>query len=385
MINNNTDFTNHNEQVKALWQDYYSGKNKRVPMTIACNPRMILLDEQLNTAGYTFEQYFNSPEIMAAVQLQFIEYRDTALWYDHIMGIDNINFSLYVDYQNVMEPNWFGCPISFNGQDPGTMPILNDENKYDYLKQKIEPISGIYEKALRFYEYFLDMQKSGFLYKNKPIAAVYEPGEGIDGPFTTACSIRGTTEMCLDLYLDTDFALELMDYITENNIKRIKAFRKYFGKPEKTSKFYFADDSIALLSAEDYIKYVLPFHKRLYEELSTGEEGGWAHFCGNATRHFKTVSQEVNITSFDTGFPVNFGQLQKELGADIQISGGVHVDILLNGNTEQIKAETKRILEEVKPLTNRFIIKEANNLSPRTPPTNIKAMYDAVKEFGYFE
>jgi hypothetical protein len=41
-------------------------------------------------------------------------------------------------------------------------------------------------------------------------------------------------------------------------------------------------------------------------------------------------------------------------------------------------------LEEVKPLSRRFTIKEANNLSPGTKPVSLLAMYRAVEEFGYY-
>ncbi|MDR2375867.1 MAG: uroporphyrinogen decarboxylase family protein, partial [Treponema sp.] len=56
----------------------------------------------------------------------------------------------------------------------------------------------------------------------------------------------------------------------------------------------------------------------------------------------------------------------------------------LRGNAGEIRAETKRILEEVKPLTRKFTIKEANNLSPCTRPESLLAMYEAVKEYGRY-
>lgn len=382
---NTIDFQSHNDEVRALWSDYYNGNNKRIPMTIAANPRIILLDPLLNTERISFDDYFNNPTVMSAIQLQFVEYRDTVLQYDHIMGLDYIDFPLYVDFQNVMEPEYFGCPIRYQEKsDPGCMPILSDENKYSYLKNLREPISGLYERALEYYNFFLDLKTKGFTYKQKPISNVFEPGEGTDGPFTNACNIRGTTEMCLDLYCDENFAFELLDYITEHTIARIKAFRKHFGHLEKSPNFYFADDSIALLLTDDYKKFILPFHKKLYRELSTGENPGGVHLCGDASRHFKTISEELNIKSFDTGFPIKHSEVQRTLGADVQISGGVHIDILLNGNPKKVEDETQRIIEEVKPHTRKFIIKEANNLSPRTPPENIAAMYRAVKKYGFF-
>jgi uroporphyrinogen-III decarboxylase len=75
----------------------------------------------------------------------------------------------------------------------------------------------------------------------------------------------------------------------------------------------------------------------------------------------------------------------RELGPDIRVDGGVHVDILQNSTPEAIRAETKRIIHAVKPYTKRFVMKEANNLPPCTPPVNIRAMYETVLEYGRYD
>jgi len=92
----------------------------------------------------------------------------------------------------------------------------------------------------------------------------------------------------------------------------------------------------------------------------------------------------LGITSFDSGFPVRHGELVQALGPDIELLGGVHINLLLNGTPEAVADEARRILEEVKPHTRRFILKEANSLAPRTPPENMLAMYNAVKKYGFY-
>jgi uroporphyrinogen-III decarboxylase len=208
---------------------------------------------------------------------------------------------------------------------------------------------------------------------------------GTDGPFTVGCCLMGATDLCIALYEEPDFARDFLGYVTDATIARIKYFRRLYGKPEKTENFGFADDSISLLSVKDYREHILPFHKKLVRELSYKGDNNGMHLCGNATHLFKTMVEELNIRGFDTGFPVRFGELVRELGPTIGISGGVHVDILLWGNHEEIRGETKRILEEVKNLTRKFTIKEANNLSPCTKPESLLVMYNAVKEFGSYE
>lgn len=383
----NIDYQKHNEEVKQFLTQYNEGTNPRIRMSISCNPRMILLDPQLNPDGITFEQYFNAPEIMLKIQARFMECLSCDIIYDHIMGMEEAEFTLYPDFQNILEPCWFGASVYYaKKNDPGARSFLTDENKSEIFKRgMLDPFGGIMQKAINFRDYYLEQQQVGFSYKGKPIKNVGLPGLGTDGPFTNACSLRGATSMCIDLYEDPGYAQELLAYITENTIARIRAMRKFYGLPEKSACMGIADDSIAMLSTEDYIRYILPFHKQLFNELTTGEQPNGIHLCGDATRHFAAIARELNVNNFDTGFPVKHGELVRELGKDITISGGVHVNLLKSGPVDEIIAETRRILEEVKPYNRRFIIKEANNLSPGTSPEHLLVMYNTVKQYGYFE
>ena len=152
---------------------------------------------------------------------------------------------------------------------------------------------------------------------------------------------------------------------------------------ETADTMWFADDSIALISENDYIKLILPFHKKLKAALSAEGSATMIHLCGDAERHFKTIRRELNAVRFDTGYPINHGRVVRELGDDVTILGGVKVQTLLHGDADDVRAETKRILLDVLPCKN-FVMRDANNLSPRTPPENLVAMYETVKEFGKF-
>ena len=90
----------------------------------------------------------------------------------------------------------------------------------------------------------------------------------------------------------------------------------------------------------------------------------------------------MNAGTFDTGFPIDHGKVVRELGPDITVKGGVHVETLRTGTAEEIANAVKLILDAVKPFTRKFIIKEANNLSPGTPPENLLAMHEAVRLYG---
>ncbi len=380
------DWSEHNKEVRRVWEAYHAGKPYRIPVMLGVNPRIFLLDPKLNTKHISFRQYSEDADVMIDVQMQYRYYLRHNLYADHEMGLPEQGWGVYVDLQNYYEAAWFGADVVYyEDQVPDTAVILRDDDKKDMLFYKgiPDPFGGFYAEALRKYEY-MQSQAGKRSFMGVPLGWAGLPSHGTDGIFTVACNLRGTTELCTDIYDDPDYAEELLDYVTDATIARLKAWNKRFLGTEKVPGMYFADDSIQLLSKDTYRDLVLPRHKRLLAELTTGEATNSIHCCGDATRHFAVIRDELHVREFDTGFPVNHGQLVRDLGPQIRVNGGPHIALLLNGTPETIRAETRRILEEVKPHTDRFVLRDANNLPPRTPPENVKAMYDAALEYGKY-
>jgi uroporphyrinogen-III decarboxylase len=96
------------------------------------------------------------------------------------------------------------------------------------------------------------------------------------------------------------------------------------------------------------------------------------------------MRDELNVQSFDTGFPVDHGWLREELGPDVRIQGGPHVELLRTGTPAQIREETRRILQSGVMEGGKFVLREGNNLAPGTPEENVAAMYAACREFGRY-
>lgn len=90
------------------------------------------------------------------------------------------------------------------------------------------------------------------------------------------------------------------------------------------------------------------------------------------------------MNDFETGFPVDHGRIRRELGPDVTIHGGTTVMILRDGSPEDVRAETQRILRSGVCDGGRFVLREANNLAPRTPAANLAAMYETARAWrGY--
>jgi len=147
--------------------------------------------------------------------------------------------------------------------------------------------------------------------------------------------------------------------------------------------FGFADDAIVLLSVPQYQEFVLPYHRRLVEEFSDGGRTS-IHLCGDATRFFRLLRDELNVYSFDTGFPVDHGWLRRELGPEVLIYGGPSVMLVKSGPVGALREEVRHICESGIMEGGRFVLIAANNMAPCTPVDHVAAMYEAARQFGRY-
>lgn len=382
----NMDFKEHNKRSKEIWKAYESGNPIRVPVVIYADVRNWLCEPAENTSGITMTEYIKNPDIMLDCQIKAAEWIRHNILSDGGMGYPEDGWSVMVDFQNFLEPVWFGGEIKY-GKEPHTEAFLTNANKWSIFDNGIpEPFSGINSEVIRRYEYFMEKVGS-YSYKGLPLTKVEMPFNmlGTDGPFTIACGIRGAENFIFDMLEDSEYAHQLMSFISDAIIGRIRKTRKYLGIEEKINGFGFADDSIVMLSVEMYKEFVLPYHKRIFDELTPKGGSRGIHLCGDAQRFFPVLEKELQIKSFDTGFPVNFEILYEELSADVRILGGPSTRLILNGTPEDVKAEAERILKSgVMEKSRYFILREGNALAPGTPIENVNAIYEAAEEFGYY-
>jgi uroporphyrinogen-III decarboxylase len=380
------DIIQHNEEAKAVWDAYYAGNPIRVPVTLWADARYYLLDPAFNPdETITFQDFIEDPMVMMDVQLRAIDLRSetVSLYCDDQAGPPE-KYIVTVDMLRFFDAGFFGCELEFRkGQMPDTTPILRGDNK-NLLFDKGLPdplMGGVFTWAHHTYDQIKDKIDKDETYRGKPLE--FMPfGLGTDGPLTVATSLRGA-DFYLDFYTDPDFVHQLLDYITEGTIARIKAHREFFGMPLVTETWSFADDAVQMLSTDMVREFVLPYHQKLKKALTTAEHIA-LHLCGDATRHFKMFRDELGINSFDTGFPIDFGAMRQVLGPDVVIQGGVRAPQLAQDTPENIYNEARRILESGIMEGGRFILKEANDLAPCTPMDNLNALYQAARTFGIY-
>jgi len=381
------DFKEHNKRAKEVWNAYYNGSPFKVPVFMYADARNWIFEKDQNTQGITLWDYVSSPDIMFEVQVKAQEWIRLNIISDSQMGYpsEEEGWSVRIDFENFTELAWLGGEAE-PGTEPHVRPFLNDDDKHKIFDKGIPAaFDGFGKVVQRYYEYFVEKSKT-YLYKGIPVKSILMPYNfyGTDGIFTTACGLRGMTNLINDIFEDPDYVENLLDFITEAIISRMKEVRRYLGEEIKSKNFGYADDAIVLLSPSLFKQLVLPRIKRVYDEFTL--EGGRRsiHLCGDAQRFFPILQKECGVVMFDTGYPIDFEHLYDELHPDTEIWGGPSVVLLKNGSPLEVKNEVRRILQIVMPKTKKFVLRDANALIPGTPIENVRAVYEACEEWGYY-
>ena len=374
------DYRAHNEQTAAVWDAFHRGEPIRTPVICGVSSRWAVLDRRVNHRRADFKTYTDDPRLMFEMQAEFDLFRRMHIPGDHMMGPPEEGLCVDVDFENYYEAAWLGAPVLYPKDNvPFAMPMLSDDERNLLFDRGIpDPFGGTMGLHRDYYEQFQSFARDYTLEGHK-VAQIGCCGEWMDGPMTIACELRGADNFCIDLIEEPEYAQQLLRFLTEATIERVRAWRKYLGRPVMAKSFHFADDSAQMLSPKMYTELMLPHHRRLKEALSTGEERGGAHLCGDATHLFRIMRDELNAYTFDTGFPVDHVALARELGPEVCVQGGPPSMLIESGTPEQITAESRRILREVLPLTKRLVLRDGNDIPPNTPLQNIWALANAVQ------
>lgn len=380
------DYARHNEEVRAVMESFHAGKPIRVPMLLAGSITNYFHNPELNTKGYTFDQFFTDPQIQIEAELEYDYWKRHHLLDDTEKGLPDA-WNLRVDFQNSYEAGWVGAPIKYQGlMLPDTLPIFHEHKEKLYDMPKLLPVdNGLIGRGIAFIDYMEDYCKNHTFMDRPILPPTSFPGEGTDGVLDLAYKLRGADNLLVDMLEDEEYFCDLMDWITNNIIHRIKTLRDMHEKRwgVRPRGFYLADDAICMISHGMYQEYVLPYHKRLVDTFSEGRSIGM-HICGSNMQHFGGLVKELGVSSFDTGFPVDFDKIRDDVGPDVLIQGGPTVMCVKDGSHDEIRREVKRILNSKAAKNGKFIMIAANNMAPCTPVENVQVMYETVREFGKY-
>jgi len=221
-------------QKEAVWKAYADRKPTRVPLRWNTNPRIILLNPELNPEGYTFEQYFTDPLVTLMVQARHQEYLATVMS-KVCDGAGKLpeRWNFCVDTLNTYDGAFFGCPVVYDaGQIPSNVPCMGEGDVDEFLKRDFSrPLENPWVREKLAFRAELVKAARDFTYLGRG-GDVQPFGIWFDGPVTIAAVLMGTDFFML-LGSEPGKAVAFMRTIIDAVVTRMQALANVHGKWEK--------------------------------------------------------------------------------------------------------------------------------------------------------
>lgn len=307
--------------------------------------------------GVTMEQYRNDPKLIAECFIASVEkYK-----YDGIL----------IDIDTVTLAGAVGVKVDFPVDDPARSHdgnILNMEDVFQLKPVKVEN-----------YRYVQNCLEAVRILKDYYKDEIYVRGNCDQAPFSLASMMRGAQTWMLDLMMGTD---EQINYLLEYCLDVCSQFIRLM--TQTGCHMVSNGDSPAgpeMISADMYVKFALPYEKRL-AEVAHNEGVKYAlHICGNTDiilQHMLTVKADAIDLDYKTDIRKIYDAFHKStaLVGTIDPSG-----VLALGTPEDVREKTLELLSLYRN-SNRLILNAGCAIPPTTPSVNIMTMIETARNFS---
>jgi uroporphyrinogen decarboxylase len=255
-------------------------------------------------------------------------------------------------------------------------PIEKDEDVYN-LKWP-GPDSGFYPTARKYAE----IAKKERL-DNEPWNAIISSGSA----YSLACQLVGLEEFLKWLVRKPALARDLINQLAEWSFSSLEKRKEAMGTDGVLSVIGLPMASNKLISPRRFEEFVLPDLLEGQAKLRTlGYKTTHVHICGEQNKNLPLYAQvdfgdpgimgvgpEIDLKTAAEHFPRHI------------ISGNLDPALILTGTTNQVYEATRDIVEEGKKIEGGFMFGPGCELPPSAPLENVKAMTQAVEDFGWYD
>jgi len=264
-----------------------------------------------------------------------------------------------------------------------------DIERFIYSEINREDIDRIQWPVLLTDESIEKMRKKAEQLHEKTQKSIFTDVLGA-GIFESAWYMRGFEKFMMDLVLDEGFSRAYLDKILE---KQIEAYGKLLDAIGMYIEGVLITDDLAmqdslLMSPELYRNMIKPYQKELFEFIQSRGVTVVYHTCGAIYPLLEDLV-EIGVKILH---PVQLSakgmdakKLKKEFGDEIVFwGGGCNTQRTLQfGTPQEVKDEVKERLDILAP-GGGYVFAAEHCIQPGTPPENIIAMFETVKEYGRY-
>jgi MtaA/CmuA family methyltransferase len=196
----------------------------------------------------------------------------------------------------------------------------------------------------------------------------------VEGPLALAQELRGLNRIMTDFVDDPVFVKDLMDFSAEVAVvyaaAQIQAGADTIGM---------SDAAASMIGPRYYGEFLYPRQRRVVESIRQGYPDVIVrlHMCGQTDALIPQM-RELPVHIFELDFPTDLAAARSRLGSDRVILGNVStITDLLEGTPERVY-EASRGCHAI--CGKYHIVGSGCEVSPLTPPENLRAMVQYAKD-----
>jgi uroporphyrinogen decarboxylase len=196
-------------------------------------------------------------------------------------------------------------------------------------------------------------------------------------PFDLACQLREINRFMVDLLENQEFAHRLLDYCA-------RAVSRYaIAMAEAGAHVLNTGDSAAsgsLVGPKVYAEFAFPYEKQVFHAVRAHFNTPITlHICGDTSTCIERMI-ETGATGIEIDHVMDMRRVRQVCRERVAAIGNIDpVDVLLCGTPDAVKAACRSAMQAFTG-SNRFILATGCAISPLTPPANLAAMAEAVRE-----
>jgi uroporphyrinogen decarboxylase len=225
---------------------------------------------------------------------------------------------------------------------------------------------------------------------------LYEAGYGLatDGPwglYEYCSSLRGPTELFMDMVLNAKYVEALAESVLEEHLKpyytlMLEAVGPYV-QMVGISDDYGSQNGL-LFSPDVFREAYKPRLKRLVEHIRRLAEASVYIHSDGAVSELIPDFIEIGIDGLNpvqyTAKGMQADLLKREYGRDFGFfGGGIDNEVLSFGTVEDVRRDARRQIRALAP-GGGYLYATIHNIPPEVPPLNVVAFFEAGLEFGTY-
>jgi uroporphyrinogen decarboxylase len=274
-------------------------------------------------AGFTMTEYRNSARNMADSHLQFVRK----------YGLDGI----LLDVDTCMEAGAVGVPIDFPEDGPARASGPASDN-IDELLEMMRP-----EKLHECDRIKIQLEAVGIM-KKEARGEIFVRGNCDQMAFSLAMLSYGMENFLADL-LDEELEEKIILLIDRAFDVHLEYHRMMLDAGADITSFGDSSCGPDVISPKLFLKYSLPFHKKLQRELTKMNTGTICHICGNLDRIIDDVAA-IGYTGVEIDYKTDIKNAARVMKNKSIVFGPIDPSgVFYFGTPESMRTKTREVLE----------------------------------------